>query len=395
MKDKNKSGNLLSGDDFIEKFDFDDEFDSELIANRGEGVDALSEDDFVEKGFKKKDSVFTKDDIEDIASQGKEAKKAADLYKQLTDDEETESALIKSEDAEKMEDIKSLYDDNHNIEINENDEGTDQNDSSLIEFENYDEQSDDEYEDYESIKHLLSDEEREKYENRRNKPVRKVTPEDIRKKKINEQAEFERRLFESIYSEEYKDTDEYRDLIMLEKQFEDIIKAPRIDLKKNASLESNLLETDEIKTNKKFVEITQAPNPDKPDETHQMSTVEINRDESGEIENIVVICKCGEKTLIKFDYQDDLPVSNTNNNTNNESDEVTDNIDTENTESFVEEYEPEEMNEDVDEDADDVKSYEDEDFTDDETENEVQNNSDTEEDNTNDNEPDNENENIS
>ncbi len=311
MKDKNQSGNLFS-DAATQKFEFDNEFDSELIANRGEGVDALSEDDFVEKGFKKKDSVFTKEDIKDIASQSSEAKKAADLYKQLTDDEETESALIKSEDAEKMEDIKSLYDDSHGTEliIKEDEpypEEFDDNDETKSEV--YDEESDDlpesEYEDYESVKHLLTDEEKEKYEKRKNKTVKKIRPEDIQKKKILEQAKFEKKLFQSIYSDEYKESDEYRDMIMLEKQFEDIVKAPRIDMKINASLESNLLETDEIKNNKKFVEITHAPNPDNPDDTHQMSTVEINRDENGEIENIVVICKCGEKTLIKFDYQDE------------------------------------------------------------------------------------------
>jgi hypothetical protein len=310
MKDRHSSGNLFYANENINDFSFDEEFDSSLIANRGEGVDALSVNDFVEKEFDKQNRVLSDKDVIDIAKQGSEAKKAAELYAKLTDKEETESSLIKSEDAEKIDDIYSLYDEESSNEIakihdeDEEDDNIENSTDDKFGLSEYEMPDEDDIEDFDSIKHLLTEEEKNNYL-KKHQPKNNENFEVSKQDKIKEQAEFEKTLFDALYSDEYKESDEYKDMIFLEKQFDPLVKAPLIEFKKNASIESNLLEPDMIKKNKKFVEITQAPSINNDEITHETSSVEITRDENGEIENIVVVCKCGEKTLIRFDYSDE------------------------------------------------------------------------------------------
>lgn len=302
------SGNL-SRDKDIKNFSFSEEFDTSLIANRNEGVDALSEDDFVEKDFdsnnkKKKDKVISKDELAEIAAKSKEAKEATDLYNRLIDDEEeNQSSIIKKEEIENRDDIQNLYDtnlieedlDKDEDETGESEELSDEPDSTPDEDYYYE---DIDKEEFERIKHLLSEEELNRYKKKISKK-KKIDPEQEKLKKILKKKEFERNMIKSLYSEDYEESDEYRDMIITKNKFNDIFSANKIEPKKGKSISSNLLHNNEIGNDKKKVDITHAPNLNN---VHQTSTVEINRDENGEIENIVVTCKCGEQTLIKFDY---------------------------------------------------------------------------------------------
>lgn len=301
MKKKFTSGNLFNESDGFDNFSFVEEFDSDLVANRGEGVDALSDDDYIEKEFDSKKPVLSKEDLAELSAKSAEAKHAAELLNKfgLNENEKEESSLITKEDAENIDDIRNLYD--SDTEITDTITEKKDSDDTITEKVYYETEDG---EDFDEIKHLLSEDEKEKLK-KTIKIKKRKTPEQIQDEKIQSQKNFEKEIFNSLYSDDYSETDEFKDKIMLEKDFVDLIKARRIEKKHSVTSPTNLLDSKEIKSDKKFVEITHAPNLDKPTNTHEMSTVEINRDEYGEIENIIVICKCGEKTLIKFDYAEE------------------------------------------------------------------------------------------
>lgn len=88
----------------------------------------------------------------------------------------------------------------------------------------------------------------------------------------------------------------------IREHFKDFIIAPKIAGTKRTFKHTNLLPGDYIANRGNKVELIDDPLPDK---DHLKTTIEINRSDDGEIESIVVLCKCGEKTFIQFDYIDD------------------------------------------------------------------------------------------
>jgi|GEM_PF-3231593 len=85
-----------------------------------------------------------------------------------------------------------------------------------------------------------------------------------------------------------------------ENKFKDYLKAPKISGKSNLRGDSLIIDKEKVVESGRTVEI--ADNPIKHKGEHENSSVIINRDDKGEIENIQIVCKCGEKLLLKFDY---------------------------------------------------------------------------------------------
>lgn len=86
----------------------------------------------------------------------------------------------------------------------------------------------------------------------------------------------------------------------LQKHFKDFLSLPKIAGKFSKSIENNLIPKDVVKKTGKTIEI--ADDLPQSKDTKMQSSVIINRDENGELESMEVICKCGERTLIKFEY---------------------------------------------------------------------------------------------
>ena len=86
----------------------------------------------------------------------------------------------------------------------------------------------------------------------------------------------------------------------LQRNFKDFLSLPKITGKFSKSIENNLIPKDIVKKTGKTIEI--ADDLPQTKDTLKQSSVIINRDEQGEIESMEVICKCGERTLIKFEY---------------------------------------------------------------------------------------------
>ncbi len=81
--------------------------------------------------------------------------------------------------------------------------------------------------------------------------------------------------------------------------FNDFLKYPKISGRKNIVDTGNLIPQKIINDTKKIVEIKD----EEPDQKGHHTSIEIIRNELEEIESIIVYCKCGEKTVIKFDYE--------------------------------------------------------------------------------------------
>ena len=84
-----------------------------------------------------------------------------------------------------------------------------------------------------------------------------------------------------------------------EELFNDYLKYPKITGKRSVTDESTLIPLDKIDDTKKVIEIKD----EEVDNEGHHTSIEIVRDEFEEIETIIVHCKCGEKTVIKFDYE--------------------------------------------------------------------------------------------
>jgi len=63
-----------------------------------------------------------------------------------------------------------------------------------------------------------------------------------------------------------------------------------------------LISEENIKSTNKKIEISDELG----DDDGHHTTIEINRDENNEIEAIIIHCKCGEKTVLKFDYEEGI-----------------------------------------------------------------------------------------
>ncbi len=108
----------------------------------------------------------------------------------------------------------------------------------------------------------------------------------------------------SVFKDNYKldKEDEIAREMYLRGKFKDFLQIPKITGNKHSDLNSNIVKAETVSKNTKKIEITDDPN--FKDNRHSTTSVIVNRDEDGELESIEVLCKCGERTLIAFDYFD-------------------------------------------------------------------------------------------
>ncbi len=135
-----------------------------------------------------------------------------------------------------------------------------------------------------------------------------IKKKDAAKKKIISASDIEQIL---SYDEEQRKTQKFSDEYKTQKvsqlsqedylvqHFKDFIIAPKIAGKAAGLKHKNLIPQDYYKDEGTKVEIVD--DPAMIAEEHR-TQIEINRNKTGEIESILVTCKCGEKTFIQFDY---------------------------------------------------------------------------------------------
>lgn len=250
--------------DELEKLELE-EFDEKDIVNRDEGIDifeAFSKQDVVNKNYSgnkanPEDAIFSHDDISEMVGQDLNA---ALTYGHLFEEEEQESSLIKSEDIASGKTRVTLHD-----------------------FSNIEKPQD-----------LIIKE----------TTIPEIEIEDTEDSLFDLDDEDE---IEEITEDQIKTPEEEIEEYLLN-NFKDFIVAPHISGIKHKGGTNNFIPLENIKAEGKTVEIadkhiTSASG------IHQ-STVMINRTEDGEVESIEVICKCGERTLIKFDYIDTFKDNN-------------------------------------------------------------------------------------
>lgn len=103
--------------------------------------------------------------------------------------------------------------------------------------------------------------------------------------------------FESLYEDSYFTRSETE---RLSSNFKDFLELPRIAQGKPSKTKGNHIPSENLIIRKDKIEIT-----DENLGNDKRSTVLINRNEVGEIVGIEVLCTCGEKTIIKLEYEDD------------------------------------------------------------------------------------------
>lgn len=225
---------------------FLEEFDSEDVVNFPGYDDEPDESEIKER-------LLNDDDIQDIINIDDDARRAVSFLEAFGKEEKWESSVIKKKDAENSDiinaDLKELSEFSKKIKKMH--------------------QSDDEFE---------PDIQVDKIKNIEDNPIDEPS-------EITEYNKEARRKKDS---------------------FQDYLKLPKISGRERKFESNKHIPAEAIKERLKKIEII-----DDPVDSHQhdKTLVEINRDEFGEIESISIYCKCGEKTLIEFDYLNDEDVN--------------------------------------------------------------------------------------
>lgn len=107
--------------------------------------------------------------------------------------------------------------------------------------------------------------------------------------------------FKPQITEEIETSDEKFDV---KNRFKDFFMAPKISGNGKLKGDAHIYPKGKIRELKKKVEITSSPN--EKHTKHGAATVLINRDDTGDLDNIEIVCKCGETILLKFDILDNL-----------------------------------------------------------------------------------------
>ncbi len=89
----------------------------------------------------------------------------------------------------------------------------------------------------------------------------------------------------------------------LENEFRDFLVYPRISGNSHLRGNRSLIPSSNVVKSQKMVEIVDAP---KTKSKHNPATILVNRDETGDIDNIEIVCNCGDRILFKFDKIDHL-----------------------------------------------------------------------------------------
>lgn len=222
---------------------FDEEFKSDEVVNFPGYDDEPDESEM-------RDRLLNDDDIQDIINIDDDARRAVSFLEAFGAEEKWESSVIKKEDVDSSDNIIS---------------------ADLKELSEYSKN-------IKKIQHL--DDEIEHKE--------KIT----KKQEITTQRNSEKEEPSEI-AEYNKESKRKRD------SFQDYLKLPKISGRERKYESGKHIPAEAIKERLKKIEIIDDP---VDNHQHDKTLVEINRDENGEIESIVIYCKCGEKTMIEFDY---------------------------------------------------------------------------------------------
>lgn len=126
----------------------------------------------------------------------------------------------------------------------------------------------------------------------------KITEEDVQNY-INFDEDTRKKLrFNDPYTDHTEEPDD-------KLPFKDFIMAPRLAGSRIRPDYRNLMPSETLTDSGKRVEISDKLVDPSEESVHKHTSVIINRDEQGDVESIEVFCKCGERTLIKFDYFDE------------------------------------------------------------------------------------------
>ena len=139
----------------------------------------------------------------------------------------------------------------------------------------------------------------EDYERRKDPefPEDKFTQDDLDKIIQYDDERRKKIAFQSKLDENLPITDEDPDL---NNNFKDYIVAPQISGTSKFRLKSNRFEANKLRDSGIKTEITDDPHLFRDD--HEKATILVNRDEKGDVDNIEIICTCGERILMKFDF---------------------------------------------------------------------------------------------
>lgn len=117
-----------------------------------------------------------------------------------------------------------------------------------------------------------------------------------RRKTLN----FKSNIGEEIEIDENEEVD-------IDNTFKDYIVYPRISGNSHLKGDKTLIPESQLRKSSKLVEIVDAP---KTKKKHSPATVIVNRDDKGDIDNIEVVCECGDRMLLKFEKADLLDLEN-------------------------------------------------------------------------------------
>jgi len=89
-------------------------------------------------------------------------------------------------------------------------------------------------------------------------------------------------------------------------KFQDFVQMPKLAGAINTGLERNIVPQENIEGVSKYVDVfTDVDSFPEFSDKHNDKTVEIIRNNMGEIESLKIVCKCGEITIVSFDYTDE------------------------------------------------------------------------------------------
>ena len=115
------------------------------------------------------------------------------------------------------------------------------------------------------------------------------------------QLSFKKKLNDDIDLEDENNT-------QLENDFKDFLVYPRISGNSKLRGDKTLIPSSNVVKSDKLVEIVDAP---KSKSKHSPATILVNRDEIGDIDNIEIVCQCGDRILLKFEKSDHLDAEKT------------------------------------------------------------------------------------
>lgn len=107
--------------------------------------------------------------------------------------------------------------------------------------------------------------------------------------------------FKKVLNDEIDLSDEHQ--TQLENEFKDFLVYPRISGTSHLKGDKTIIPSSNVVKSNKIVEIVDAP---KTKIKHNPATILVNRDETGDIDNIEIVCNCGDRILLKFDKYDHL-----------------------------------------------------------------------------------------